>query len=365
MNIIEFLRKASAASGYSVCRKAVAAKTMLDLEALHAQCQGMSEINSLLTSQRDEAIADLQQKNLVIERLNQEVKIRHAISVAIGRYFSKGLRTPDLYVPIEKVQIDSQVAWVPGMLDRSDLSEPEFTIFRFFTDASETILDIGANYGYSAASIFATGSSAAVFSFEPNPWHFPCLQAIKDLRKGRFDFLGVALGSSRGEICFTMPVVGGIGISGLNSADIQSELDWAIPENLVSYAMENCPGLETPQFQFTEFTCPMTTLDRELSRSESLNSVKSIAAIKLDVEGFEAEVIAGAKEVLTRHRPLLLVEGANRVKPVVDQMMALGFQFGELCGDRIKLTTAMSYRVGGFYLHESRLQEYADRGMLE
>ena len=295
--------------------------------------------------------------------LQKEIAYRRKVSVAIVRYFTKRLRTPDVALPFEEVRVDSSVEWVPQMLERGELTEPEFSIFRFFKDPTETILDIGANCGYATASIWASGSRASILSFEPNPWHFSCLQAIKDSRRGLFDFLGVGLGSIADTVCFTMPVIEGVGLSALCSARIESELEW-IPEMLVSHALKHLPHLAQPRFQFAEVAWPVIPLDDALKRDRFAVPLEKIAAIKLDTEGFETEVICGGTGTLSKHRPLILVEGANRVETVVNILSDLGYAYGDWQNDRVVLTGKQSRRVGGFFLHRSRLAEYRDKGLL-
>jgi len=102
-------------------------------------------------------------------------------------------------------------------------------VFRFFKDEAGTVLDIGAHFGYSAASIWAAGATTSILSFEPNPWHAVCLDRIKAIRPGKFDYATLGIGDVPRAVCFVMPVIEGVGISGLSSAAIETELDWAIP----------------------------------------------------------------------------------------------------------------------------------------
>jgi len=296
--------------------------------------------------------------------LKKEVSLRHNVSVSIGRYFSQGRRTPDVAIPIGKVRVDScSVEWIPKMLEQG-IHEEEFSIFRFFQDPTETILDLGANYGYGAASIWASGSKACILSFEPNPWHFPCLQAIKDLKPGKFDFLGIGLGARASTQIFTMPVLEGVGLSSLCTADAVNELAWGIPENLVAHALKYLPDVAEPRIQFTEVAWQTISLDDALKSHSFAVPLKKIVAVKLDVEGFESEVIAGGMATLAGHRPLLLIEGANREKAVVDQLSGLGYCYGDFQNDKVVLTSRQSTRVGGFFLHSSRLAEYRDKGLV-
>ena len=107
-----------------------------------------------------------------------------------------GERSEDASIPFEDVKVDSNANWIPEILGRAKLSEPEFMVFKHFDQDAGTILDIGANYGYAAASIWAAGAKSKILSFEPNPWHRPCLLRIKEMRPALFDFIHLGLGST-------------------------------------------------------------------------------------------------------------------------------------------------------------------------
>jgi hypothetical protein len=50
--------------------------------------------------------------------------------------------------------------------------------------------------------------------------------------------------------------------------------------------------------------------------------------IKIDAEGMESEVLAGGKELIARHRPLLYVENDREAKSpaLIRQIMDMGYQ---------------------------------------
>jgi hypothetical protein len=89
-----------------------------------------------------------------------------------------------------------------------------------------------------------------------------------------------------------------------------------------------------------------------------------ITAIKLDVEGFEADVIEGAIETVRHHLPMLMIEGANRNPLVTGHLIPLGYRYADFQDERLALTTHRSARTSGFYLHESKLDLYRQLGML-
>ena len=250
------------------------------------------------------------------------------------------------------------------MMTRSEVSEPEFMAFRYFNQDPGTILDIGANYGYAAASIWTAGATSKILSFEPNPWHVPCLRRIKKMRAGLFDYVSMGLGSTACETRFVIPVIEGVGISALGSAAIEAESDWTIPENVLHHMMHDHPDLETPRLQFTEVVWWTDRLDDVLASRRFDVDLSNITAVKIDVEGFEADVLGGAIHTLRTHTPLIMIEGANRNRAVVDCLSSIGYRYAEFSGDNLLLSDQQSSRSNGFFLHGDKLGHYGSIGLL-
>jgi FkbM family methyltransferase len=306
--------------------------------------------------------AKLHQKEAKLHQ--KEAKLRQVIGIAMARYFIKGDRSAVASVRYEDVRIDSNPDWIPEMMTRPEVSEPEFMAFKYFNHDSGTILDIGANYGYAAASIWTAGATSKILSFEPNPWHESCLRRIKEMRAGRFDYLSIGLGSRASEIRFVIPVIEGIGISALGSAAIESETDWTIPENVLHRMMQDHPALDAPCLQFTEVTWWTERLDDVLVNRRFDVDVSDIVAMKIDVEGFEADVLKGAIHTLQTHTPLIMIEGANRNRAVVDCLSSIGYRYADFIGENLLLSDQESSKTNGFFLHEGRLDHYKGLGLL-
>jgi FkbM family methyltransferase len=297
-------------------------------------------------------------------RYRKEARCRQLISSAIARYFFMDERSKDDSIPFEDVKVDSNANWIPEILGRAELSEPEFEVFKHFDQDAGTILDIGANYGYAAASIWAAGATSKILSFEPNPWHRPCLLRIKEMRSGLFDFIHLGLGSTDSSTRFIIPVIEGIGISALSSAAMEAEIDWGLPENLVQHMMHDHPGLDSPRLQFTEVTWHTERLDDVLPKYPFDIDVSNITAMKIDVEGFEAAVLAGAVHTLRLHKPLIMIEGANRNADVVACLSPLGYCYADFVVDHVVLADQLSSNSNGFFLHRDRLDYYRSIGLL-
>jgi FkbM family methyltransferase len=166
------------------------------------------------------------------------------------------------------------LAGAPTMA-RADFEPDLAGTFLGFLDVHDAVLDIGANVGF--YTCLAASRGKRVLSFEPSPRNLSFL--YKNLASNNFsnvDVFPMGLAREPG----TMPIFGFGGISSFVP-------EWA-------------------QAQRSRYTMvPVTTLDSALAgRLE-----RGRLLIKMDVEGFEADVLAGAQAVLHRNpRPTWLLE---------------------------------------------------------
>jgi FkbM family methyltransferase len=140
-------------------------------------------------------------------------------------------------------------------------------------------LDIGANYG--THSILFLSLGIPVISFEPNHDCFEYYRAACALNgiAGRWE--QVALGSSSGQIELIYP----------------ETKTW-----LGSVSARVASELKSSQKVMTR-TVPLKRLDDYLTELPQGHIL-----IKMDVEGYEREVIHGATELFERRKPLLIFE---------------------------------------------------------
>jgi FkbM family methyltransferase len=298
-----------------------------------------------------------------IERLKREAALRRSFVDVAFRFFLYGERGPHVEVSFDSLKPDSDPDWIPQILERGDMHEPEFCVFRFFQNPHETVLDVGANSGYSVTSILASGSKAQILSFEPNPMHHKCLERLRELRKGTFDFVPTGLGANTGRLNFLVPVINDVAVSGLSSANFEKTIAWVAQENFVSYALEHCQGVPDPQLRFAECNWPIARLDDALRHNYEVIADR-IVAIKIDVEGHEASVLEGARATLQLHKPLIMIEGANRDPGVRNVLGPLGYVFADFDGNACVVDDRISMKTNGFFLHTSELDHYRDIGLL-
>lgn len=166
------------------------------------------------------------------------------------------------------------------ILHRGQYEPIETAIMRRHLRPGMTMLDIGANIGhYAMVAAGAVGADGTVVAFEPEPENFTALQAnlaLNALAQARAENL--ALGAAEGELTLYRDEANRGGHS-LAQGNVQRA------------------GQGT--------RVRVSTLD---AYAAAHLSASRVGFIKMDVQGAEAQVIAGARALLARDRPVLLME---------------------------------------------------------
>lgn len=175
--------------------------------------------------------------------------------------------------------------------------------------APHTVVDVGANVGQFAVSAGMQFPDAIIHCFEPIP------ECAGELRKNtaglsEVTIYNAAVGSANGTLSF----------------NVNSHSHSSSALELASSHKEAFPAAEVERM----ISVPVTTLDSALQDSE----LRSPCLIKLDVQGFEADVIAGAEEVLSKSDFVVMeaslkpmYEGEKLFLELVDIMRNAGYEF--------------------------------------
>jgi FkbM family methyltransferase len=190
----------------------------------------------------------------------------------------------------------------------------ELRFLRRFLQPGMTVLDIGAHHGlYAILASHLVGSTGRVFAFEPSPritrrlrWHL----ALNGARQVEVEPCAVAASKSRMELF--IPTRG----------------------------VDTIASLRLPQLSQGRARSVMVDVVA-LDDFIAARQVASIDLIKLDVEGAEMDVLAGAREVMQRTKPCWLFEAldstaeswGNSGRTLVDRFAALGHTLFEFTPD--------------------------------
>jgi len=219
----------------------------------------------------------------------------------------KGLRTLQSEFPFLK---EAKEVFYYRM--RNALSIPherDFKALRYIEPRSDRVLvDIGANHGQSIESMTIYMRSSNIVSFEANPNLAHKLQA-RYQQIQRISVLARGLSDSAGSFTLYVPSYKGFVYDGLASFNRKEAASW-ISEQTVF-------GFDPAKLTIAEITCQVNTLDAE--RLAPL-------FIKIDVQGYEYNVLKGGIETLRSYEPVLLIESYRSDSRTVRLAEQLGYE---------------------------------------
>jgi len=169
--------------------------------------------------------------------------------------------------------------------------ERDFEALRHLRVPEDRVLiDVGANQGQSIESMSIYQPSARIVSFEPNANLASKLQA-RYAQSRRVTVVARGLSDARGAFPLYVPSYKGFVYDGLASLDRKGAAFW-INEQTVF-------GFDPARLAIDVLDCQISTLDAERLAP---------FFIKVDVQGYEYNVLQGGIETLRKYEPVLLVE---------------------------------------------------------
>jgi FkbM family methyltransferase len=174
--------------------------------------------------------------------------------------------------------------WAVGELDAWELET--LSVWRSLCIGAEVVVDVGAYVGAYGLVAAMEGGAKQVWSFEPNPEAQRVSEENFALNQVSVDIFPVALGSSNGRARLYTPRERTLSSSS-NLASFSNVGDWVSDQSV-----------------------EIRTLDSFLQAGMN----KRIKAIKIDVEGYELEVLRGSSKILHEHKPVLILECLELMK---------------------------------------------------
>ncbi len=168
---------------------------------------------------------------------------------------------------------------------------------------SDLFIDIGANRGQSILAIRHFRPDARIVSFEPNPVMFAWLERHFARTPG-LRLVNCGLGPAHEKLALFIPSYRGFVYDGIATFSRDAVSAYFGPQTLYFY--------DPSHLTIRETECVIDTLD-------SFQLAPSF--IKIDVEGFEHDVLLGAANTLAAHEPVLMLERFYedaRVLPLLD-----------------------------------------------
>lgn len=239
-----------------------------------------------------------------------------------------------LSIPFDKYQVLKPAVWTKAitadLLLGPDMAL-EFEPLKLLCQQCERgqLIDVGANIGLYTL-LFRAASPLPIIAYEPQPFLFRLLQQnIAYNNLPGVEARNLACGDRRGEIAFFTGLNGSVVVGSSRKASIVHSDATIQTGSWKQMAQKTQAG--------GIVNVPVTTLDKDLA------DIEEIAVLKIDCEGYEYQILQGARQLIERHRPLLFVE----VHP--EQLV----QFGHSTRELLELLTP-DYELDFWYFQIGR-----------
>lgn len=184
------------------------------------------------------------------------------------------------------VQLVSKGIWLAEVVFFYPKLRRFYNEIRFnYLDTEATIFDVGANRGQSIKFFSQLFDTPKIFAFEPSPKAFEFLKKFVDTLKGSdVSIFQLGLGDKEQIINFHESV-------------LSETSTFTLPDHNSKYLRrKNRILLHSYKSSFKSIPTRVTTIDAFLNTNR--DKVKRIDILKIDVEGYELEVIRGAQQSL-------------------------------------------------------------------
>lgn len=219
---------------------------------------------------------------------------------------------------------------------RRTLRKPFEADFRFLKHWSfgddDLALDVGANRGQSIDAIRMMVPNVRIMSFEPNQLIADALDdlfahddAVEIDRRGLAEYCN-------SRLLYT-PFYNGFMYDGLASFDETEATSWLNAETLA--------GFDPKNLHVEAHECEVARLDLLALEPDF---------IKIDVQGYEAQVLLGGKYTIEKTRPLIMLENNQEGDAVLTQWGWMRFAYA---GDQV-IANEMG-ELNTFYVHPSAI----------
>lgn len=175
------------------------------------------------------------------------------------------------------------------LLRSGEVHEPEFEVFRHYSDAS-MFLDVGANCGQSIASFRAVNRTTKITSFEPSQFAFPIAALFASEVGAEIHNHGV--GQSEETLDIFLPLIDGLIVTPLASTKPEIFAEGTNTRNFIHGFSEG-----------REFSLVKSSM-----KIAPVGIPETFELCKVDVEGAELEVMRALSRKLEANKPLIVVE---------------------------------------------------------
>ncbi|HEY5793737.1 MAG TPA: FkbM family methyltransferase [Bosea sp. (in: a-proteobacteria)] len=210
----------------------------------------------------------------------------------------KAIRTAQSYLPFLKSSKDEFYRRGRRLLRTPH--DKDFAVISKIDFSNGIMIDVGANHGQSIETAKLYRPDISIVSFEPNIILANAL--IERYRgDGKVEIRPIGLADCSGSFELHVPSYRGYVYDGLASLDRTEAEGWLSPDTIYGFRESN--------LKIDTHLCSVETLDEQDLRP---------SFIKIDVQGFELQVLIGAKNTLEQFKPAIMLENGSRNSEIMD-----------------------------------------------
>lgn len=177
-------------------------------------------------------------------------------------------------------------------------ADPEFRLLRKL-DPLGLALDIGGNWGQSVVALQRYARPDRIITLEPNPVLAQHLR-MQFADTGNVDVIEMGLGLTAGHHQMHVPRYRNYIYDGIASLDRDAAVEWLNSRRIARFSSKH--------LSVDSFTVQVERLDA-LKLAPDL--------IKIDVQGFETQVIGGGLQTIADHKPIMIIERPDEQAVVI------------------------------------------------
>jgi len=193
---------------------------------------------------------------------------------------------------------------------RGGVHDPDFAWLAEVTVERPLVVDVGANTGQTLQTVKALLPTARLVCIEPSALVLAALLRTAARYAEDVEVASFAVGDSFGSATISTPVAAGIIFTQFAT---MTEMDKSEVASMITEA--GFPNVTPEDIAVRKSRCVVAPLDEIVDRCDVL---------KVDVEGFEDSVFAGARRLVQSCRPLLIIERPS--SDLADYLEGLGYE---------------------------------------
>lgn len=212
---------------------------------------------------------------------------------------------------------------------------PEYRAVRYLVARDPLFIDIGAHRGLSVSALRTMRPDARIVAFEPNH-HLASRLRQNHANDPNVRVESCGLGARSDMLTLHIPVYRGYRFDGLASLDRRNAEEWLNPDRV---------------YWFDRSKLVIEAMQVRIRRLDEFQLTPFL--IKMYVQGYEKQVIAGATATIEQHHPVILAPSHN--DEVYASLTRFGYKRFTWSEGRFRANANFGFIV--FYLHARHIQD--------